>query len=198
MIKLDTLVLIDLFNTDNMIKPRGTVKYDTLQHKEAYRNMAMYIEGLRIITGITDVVFAAYGSGHELYPNNTDYIFKDNALFPRDVITRHTVYDIEDKPELFENKGILVAGVSFYTCFRQRNTGIVNLLESALPRDVWSAPEITGYYGAEGESEDSVFKKTKKDLQLITAKKQDFRSDPNLRWRKVELDDTHSIFKAEK
>ena len=193
MIKLDTLVLIDLFNTDGMSK-----KYDTPQHKEAYKNMAMYIEGLRIITGITDVVFAAYGSGHELYPTNTDYIFKDNALFPRDSITRHTVYDIEDKPELFENKGILVAGVSFYTCFRQRNTGIFNLLESELPRDVWSAPEITGYYGAQGSTIDSVFEETKTHLQLITATKQDFRSDPNLKWRKVELDDTHSIFKAEK
>ena len=192
MIKLNTLILIDFFNADGLDKN----EYNISQHKKAYSKIAKHMEGICIETGITDLVYAAYGSDHELYEECTDLIFKDKALFPRHKIVRHSCYNIEDKPELFKDKGILVAGNSFWTCVRARDVGLKALLESDLPRDIWCAPEITGFYGDVKETTDSVFKNSKQPLDFIQAQEKDFRKDTSYKWRKVEITDNHSVYKC--
>jgi hypothetical protein len=193
MIKIDTLLLIDLFNADSLDKE----KFNQEQHKLEYTKMVSYLEGLCIETGITDVVYCAYGSEHELFSNGTDLVFKDHAKFPRERYSRHSCYDIQDKVDLFRNKSILVAGTSFYTCVRSRPLGIKFLKDSNIVKSIWSSPEIVGFYGEPNESTDQAFDRLDKPLELITAKEEHFRQDVNYPWRKVELTDNHSVYKCD-
>lgn len=193
MIKLDTLVLIDFFNVESL----DPDMYDIEQHIEAYKKITEYIENIVIVTGITDVVYSAYGSMYELNYDNTDNFFKTKHLFPTANIERHAIYNIYEKPELFKDKSILVGGNSFFSCVRQRPLGLTELIKSELPRDVWSSPGITGYYTQPGETPNSLFDKTGVKLPLVIALENDFRQDESFIWRKAELTDNHSIFKVE-
>lgn len=194
MIKLDTLVIIDCYNIDSL-GLRG--QYDLEQHKIQYSNMANYLEGLCIETEVTDIVYSAYGSDYELFENNTDLIFKNHARFPRLRYNRHCFYDINENIELFENKNILLAGISFYTCVRARPLGIKALAHSGNVNSIWSAPEIVGYYGEPFESTDDVLANSSEPLKLNIATKTDFRQDDNWPWRKVELTDNHSVYRCD-
>ena len=194
MVKLDTLVLIDCYNADTL----GDIdEFDRDQHRIQYSNMVGYLEGLLIETQITDIVYSAYGSNYELFDNGTDLIFKNRAKFPNKRYNRHCCYDINDNIELFENKNILLAGISFYTCIRTRPLGINALADSGVVNSIWSAPEIVGYYGEPKESVDQVLEKTGTPLELNIAKKVNFKQDENWPWRKVELTDNHSVYKCD-
>ena len=192
MIKLDTLVLIDFFDHNNLDKKI----YDIEQQGTEYKKVARYLENLRIETGITDVVYSAYGSNYELNPNCTDPAFKQHRTFPPDQINRHALYSVEEKPELFKDKAILVAGNSFWSCVRQRDLGILNLSKSGV-KSIWSSPGITGYYSPRGKTPEDIFKQTKKPIPYINATIKDFREDESFKWRKVELTDNHCIFKCD-
>ena len=195
MIKLDTLVLIDCYNVDSLGDTLD--QFDRKQHRIQYSNMVNYLEGLLIETEITDIVYSAYGSGYELFDNGTDLIFKDRAKFPKIKYNRHCCYDIDENKELFENKNILLAGVSFYTCIRTRPLGIKALAHSGVVKSIWSAPEIVGYYGEPMESTDEALEKTSEPLELNIAKTTNFRQDSNWPWRKVELTDNHSVYRCD-
>ena len=109
MINIDTLILIDLYNSHTLPKQK-----DKNQHREIYHNLARDLEQIILKTGCTDVVYAAYGSHRELSPENTDNIFRDKTIFPLDKIKRHVFYNIDDNTDLFKDKNILLAGTSSF------------------------------------------------------------------------------------
>jgi hypothetical protein len=194
MIKLDTLVLIDFYDHRSM----DSKMYNLDQIRESYETIGRYIEDLQIHTGFTDVVYSAYGSNYELGQNCTDYIFKKTQYYCDTNTKRHALYDINEKPELFENKNILIGGTSFYSCVRNQPLGILSLIKSDV-KSIWSSPGITGYFAPKGKTPEIVFNELGRETALpyIPAKVQDFRNDESFNWLKVELTDNHCLFKCD-
>jgi len=191
MIEIDTLILIDLYNSYTLPKQK-----DKNQHREVYHQLSRDLEQIILNTGVTDVVYAAYGSLNELSPENTDNIFRDKTIFPLDKIKRHVLYKIDDDIDLFKDKNILLAGTSFYTCIRTRPLGIRALLDSGLPKGVWSSPNITCYYGKPREAMDQVVENSEGPVHLKRTSEKDYRQDENFKWRLAELTDFHNIFRC--
>ena len=194
MINIDTLVLIDFYDHRSMDKKI----YDVKQLEQSYQKIAKYIENLQIHTGFTDIIYSAYGSNYELGQNCTDYTFKKTSMFPNTNTKKHAIYNIQEKPELFKDKAILIGGNSFYSCVRHQPIGILSLIESGV-KSIWSSPGITGYHAPKGKTPEKIFNErvSKTPIPYIPATIQDFRNDESFNWLKVELTDNHCIFKCD-
>ena len=169
MYRIDTLVLIDLWTAEYL---RGCNKGS---YRQKYALLADAIQMLVENSTITDVVFSAYGSQAEKNTQCTDIIFKKESVLPYDKVVRHVCYDISEKPDLFLNKNVAIAGTSFYNCVRNRGVGISALIDSGLPAGVWSAPEIVAHNGEikYGISD-----------ELLLSTSDDFMNDPHFEWSK--------------
>ena len=193
MLKIDTVVLIDFREP----KYLPTHIFNRENHKEWYNRCAKNLHKIMELTNIENMVYASYGSDYETKTDRcTDSIFKDKKLFP-EWINKKPAYFVHECPELFENKNILLSGCSFYTCLTTRELGFRTLLKNPKIKNVFSCPDITGYYGnGVGDTEDTLYERTGQPINVTPAKEEDFLNHENFNFEKIKLTENYNVFKC--
>jgi hypothetical protein len=192
MLKIDTVVLIDFRETKDL--PAHIFNIEN--HKEWYNRCAKNLHKIMELTNIENMVYASYDSGYETKNGRTDDIFKEKTLFP-EWINKKPAYDVHECPELFTNKNILLSGCSFYTCLTTRELGFPALLKNPKIKNVYSSPDITGYYGKGVRDDvDGLYKRTGQPLNVTPAKEEDFLNHENYNFEKIKLTENYNVFQC--
>lgn len=191
-LKLDTVVLIDLAS----VPSHSPSVYDYSDHYERYSTIADYLHEIIRITNIENIVYASYGSKYETNDSCTDLIFKNRHKFPG-TLNKISAYSWHEQEDIFRDKNILLAGISFYTCMAQRELGFHSLLKNKEIKGVYCSPCLTGYYGDDGyDVPEDAFSKTGIKQKLVIATDKDFVNDHRFKWECKELADIYRVFKA--
>ena len=193
MLKLDTAVIIDCV-THSSLEPEI---FDQQNHYKWYWDTAEYLKKIIEITSVDNLVYASYGSRNETTDTCTDIVFKDHVNFPNR-LNKVIAYGTFEQEQYFNDKNILLAGLSFYTCVAQRELGFMHLLKNPAIKGVYSSPPLTGYYGVgENATPDSEALKHNQPVGVVRATDRDFEKDHRVDWQRIELTDIYRVFKCE-
>ena len=193
MLKLHTAVIIDC-PTHSSLDPKI---FDTQIMYKWYCDVAEYLKVIIELTCIENIVYASYGSNHEVNDTCTDIVFKNHKMFPGK-LNKASAYSPYEKAKFFEDKKILLVGQSFYTCIQQRELGFVNLLRTPSIAGVYSSPPLVGYFGVgPGSTPDDESKKHNCPVGIVKATDKDFENDKRVNWIREDLTDIYRVFKCE-
>jgi len=166
MTTIDTIILLDAYEHQTF----NTNYFDLQSHFEIYNTMSEHLYHIIKSCKPTLMVLSAYGSYHETEKNSTDLIFKKLPIKKVSAYSKEDIfYDILEK-------NVLIAGLSFYTCVRQRDLGVRSLMEFGA--NVYSTPAVVGCYGRPNIDHNAVKEKAHSVFD------EDFVNDKEIEWTK--------------